>query len=485
MREKLRGSLLCQAAKSRLINFCEIIDKNWETVWFHEYIADTLQKVVEKVKRKEKARVILAIPPRSGKSQIASIYFPAWILGNHPDMQFILATYGAELAERIGQKARDVITSEGYQTIFPDIQLRQDTKAKAKWMTNKGGGFIATGVGGAITGSGAQIVICDDLIKSREEAESQTVRDTVWEYYRSTLYSRLEGAGAVIVIMQRWHTDDVVGRLLEEDEKRKAAGDPTEDWEVINFPAIAEEDEYVNGKLVRKEGEPLWPSKFPLEVLNNIKAVSGVYNFQSQYMQQPISSETQEFKSFMFRYYNEEDLEGKYLKYVTLIDPAISQKKEGDNTVVLTIAKEVEGPNIYRIEETAGHFTPQETVDLIFYHQGKYKSDIYLETVAYQQALKFAIMEEQRKKMKYFLVNELKTATNKEMRIRGLLPLYNAGVIFHKRSDSDYERELLVFPKGKRDDRIDCMSFMLKAFETGIGGKAKQFIPKWKGTKRK
>lgn len=472
---KEKQNFLRQAAINRLINFCEIINPKFETVWFHSLIAKKLQTALEQVKNKEKARIILTLPPRHGKTQLASIYFPAWALGKFPDLKFIFATYGAELAEKKGLDTRDVINSDGYQAIFPGINLRPDVKAKAKWMTNKGGSYTAVGMGGGITGVGGDIILIDDLIKSREEAESDSISESAWEYYRSTLYSRLEGYGAVVVIMQRWNQKDLVARLLEDEKRRKEAGEVTENWEVINFPAIAEEDEYVEEKLVRKEGEPLWPSKFPLKVLDNIQQTQGIYNFNSQYQQDPIASEMQEFKEKYFKYYTDEEIKYKYFRYYTLVDPAISQKKSADNTVVLTVAKEINGPNWYRIREDSGHFTPSQTVDLIFMHQQEYKSDVFVETVQYQAALKYAIQEEQRKRQKYFILREIKTQSNKETRIRGLLPLYEAGVIWHRKGDTDYERELLTFPRGRHDDRCDAMSFILLTEDHSGGQYAKQF----------
>ena len=480
-----KQALLVQAGRRRLLNCCQLINPKYEVVWFHEIIARKLEEVLLRVQNKQKARLIITVPPRHGKSQLASIYFPAWALGKCPSIKFIFATYGADLAEKMGLSTRDVINSEPFQAIFPDVQLRQDVKAKAKWMTNKGGSYTAVGAGGAITGQGGDIIICDALVKSRDEAESETMQGFVWEYYRSTLYSRLEGYGAIIMIMQRWNQKDIVARLLEEDERKKAAGEPAEEWEVINFPAIAEEDEFIDGALVRKEGEPLWPAKFPLPVLNNIRSTAGVYNFVSQYQQDPIATESQEFKEHHFKYFEEEDLMGKYLRYYTIVDPAISQKKSADNTVVLTIGKEVNGPNWYRIREDAKRLTPSQTVDLIFLHQSQYKSEVSLETVAYQMALKYALLEEQRKRERYFTINEIKTSSNKQTRIRGLLPLYESGVIHHRKSDVEYERELLSFPNGRRDDRIDAMSMGLGVIQNTQGKSARQFRPSWLGYGKK
>lgn len=482
-------AFLSQAAQNRLINFAEIINPRYKAEWFHELIAEKLQSAAESVINKQKVRLIIQVPPRHGKSELSSILFPAWALGKYPQLQFILATYSADLGEKFGMKARDVINSEGYQAIFPSITLRSDQKAKAKWMTQArttndniqaGGSYTAVGMGGSITGSGGDIILLDDIVKDRAEAESKTISEGIWDYYRSTLYTRLEGAGAIIIIMQRWNQHDLVARVLEESEKKRLANEPYDEWDIINLPAIADNDEYFNNTLTRKQGEALWPSKFPLEVLYNIRSTQGLYHFSSQYQQDPILSEAQEFKESMFKYYKEEDIAHTYLRYYTIIDLAISQKETADNTVVLTVAKEVNGPNWYRIREDAGHFTPQQTIDLVFMHQGQYRSSVGIETVAYQKAMKYSIEEEQRKRQVYFQLHEINSRTNKEIKIRGLLPLYEVGVIHHKHTDVEYERELLAFPRGRRDDRIDAMSMLLDIVEN-TSQKTRQYKPKMLG----
>lgn len=488
---------LTHAAKNKLLNFCETVNPRYESQWFHELIADHLEDALECAIKKKKKRLILSVPPRMGKSQEASIYFPAWALGKVPALKFIVSTYGAELAEKNGKETRDLIASDTYKMIFPNTSLMQDMKARANWLVesknDKGvtstakGQYYATGIGGAVTGYGADIIIIDDPHKDRAEAESETMRKAVWDYYRSTLYSRKEGEGVIIIIMQRWRQDDLVGLLLEEDEKLREAGQPTEDWEVISLPAVAEEDEFYRGECVRKEGESLWPSKFPLTTLESIKQLSPYY-WASQYQQNPILAETAEFKKDMFQYYEDDDIKYKNLRYYTLVDPAISQKKSADNAVVLTVAKEIGGPNIYRIREDAGKYTPQQLVDLIFLHNTEYRGDVWIETIAYQEALKYMVKSEQVKKEKYFVVHEIKSRSAKETRIRGLLGLYQNKIIWHKKGvDANYELELLSFPRGRRDDRIDCMAFLLQALEYNPSSSmfAKQYKPKWNGYGKK
>lgn len=488
---------LTHAAKNHLLNYCETINPSYDSQWFHEKIADVLEDAYRCIVEKKKKRIILSVPPRHGKTKLASVDFPSWVLGKRPETKFIVSTYGADLAEKNGLETRDIIASDPYKMIFGNTLLKQDMKARANWQVEskneKGvinpvkGQYYAVGVGGAVTGYGAECIIVDDPHKDRAEAESAVARQTVWDYWRSTLRSRLEGHGVVIIIMQRWREDDLVGLLLEQDKKLKEAGEEAEDWELISLPAIADEDEYYNGQLMRKEGEALWPSKFPLSVLEGIKMQS-LYFWASQYQQNPILAETAEFKKEMFQYYTEEEIKYKNLRYYTLVDPAISQKKSADNAVVLTIAKEIGGPNMYRIREDAGKYTPRQLCDLIFLHNHLYGGDVWIETIAYQEALKYIIKEDQVKKEKYFVIHEIKPRSAKETRIRGLLGLYQNKVIWHKAGvDVNYELELLSFPRGRRDDRADCAAFMLIALEEmpSSSMKAKQYKPTWNGYGRK
>ena len=463
--EKL--DFLREAAKKSLLNFCQVINPKFEAIWFHEIIADKLQDALINAKEKRKTRIIITIPPRHGKTQLASTYFSAWALGKFPDLKFILSSYGADLSEKIGMQTRDVIASEAYQAIFPDIQLRPDQKAKAKWQTNKGGSFTAVGIGGAITGVGGDVIVIDDPHKDRAEAESALMRDRVWEYYQSTLYSRLEGYGAVILIMQRWHVDDLVGRILEESYRLKEAGQPYDEWEIINFPAIAEEDEYIKGELMRKKGEALWGNKFPLDVLKNIEAKS-VYNWSSQYMQDPILSVNQDFQQSMFKYFKEEELAGLTLQYTTTVDLA-GYKKNSDDNVILTVAKEVYGERWFVVDIIHGTMTPGEVIDAVFSVQAKYKSDIYIETTAYQTTMKWHVEERQRKNRQYFVVHEIKPKGAKEDRIKSLLALFNLGVLYFRPHYTTLERQLLQFPRGKNDDLADALAAQLLVVEHGGG----------------
>jgi len=346
---KERQEVLRLSAIKDLLSFSQILDPKYTVNWHHEIISQKLTQALLNVEQGKPARIILEIPPRHGKSELATIKFPAWALGKHPEYPIIVSSYSAELAEDFGLKTRDTLNHEHYQQIF-STALRADTQARGRWLTNEGGGYTATGVGGAITGRGFKIGIIDDPFKNREEADSEVIREKVWNWYTSTFYTRQEGISAIIVICTRWHLYDLVGRLLEQQENAEKAGLIEYDkWDVVRFPAIADKDE-----TYRKQGEPLWPQKFTTQNLENIKNTIGIYDWSSLYQQEPILAENAEFKADWFKYFDEEELKNKNLRYTTTIDLAISEKTSADNTVIRTVGKEPDKPNWYLIAYSEG-----------------------------------------------------------------------------------------------------------------------------------
>lgn len=469
----LEEKQIIQAGKYSLIDFSIIADRNYKPNWHHEKIADAL----EKVERGEIKRLLIQMPPRHGKSQLASINFPAWYLGRNPENEIITSSYSSDLATDFGSKTRDLVSYDVYKEIF-EVRLKQDEQNKAKWKTDKGGSYTSVGVGGSLTGRGADILIIDDPLKNREEAESETMRKKVWDWYTSTAYTRLEKNGAVIVIMTRWHLDDLAGRLLDYEDHGG------EHWEVISFPAIAEDDEDI-----RKKGEALWPKKYDLDALMNIKQNIGVYDWNALYQQNPINSETQEFKREWFKYFIDEDIANKDLDVYALVDLAIAEGKQADNTSVQVIGKNRLSPEIYKLEDLSGRLDPAQIIEYLFHLKEKYAFKFRkagIESVGYQKSLMYFINEEQKRRQTYFDVVELKAVNSKESRIRGLIPMYKNGIIYHRNTDTEYENELLTFPLGRHDDRIDAMAYLQQVLEnTKSNQSAKQYTPDWNKLKRR
>ena len=454
-----RQAFIKKAGNDDFLSFCEIVEPDYQVNWHHEIIAQKLQEGYEKLLKGISSRIIIEVPPRHGKSKEATILFPAWALGKSPEWPVIVASYSGDLAEKFGLLTRDIMSqNSNYQLLF-NTRLRTDTKAKANWMTQKGGGYTAVGVGGPITGKGFKIGIIDDPIKNREEADSETMREKIWNWWTSTFYTRQDGASMIAVIMTRWHCDDLVARIEAQELEREKAGEKNYDvWDYITFPAIAEENEEF-----RKKGEPLWPSRFSKEQLKETENTLGPYDWSSLYQQNPIPSGKQEFKKIWYRYYEPQHIIGRNLDYYTVLDLG-GEEEDNDETAVLTVGKEKGSPFWYRMEETAGIMNPDEALDALFYHRKTYKSNVWLEPNDIRR-LGYWIKEKQRKENNYFTINELKQnqKTAKKTRIRGLIPLYASGAIYHKKSDEVYEKQLDVFPYGKHDDRIDVMASMLEA----------------------
>jgi len=450
-------------------------DPDYEISWHHKLIGWRLEKALSQVLKGEKVRLIITVPPRHGKSDEVTVKFPTWALGVDPNLEIITSSYNSELATDFGQKARDVVSNEEYQRLF-NTRLRPDTTAKSKWLTmttnEEGklvparGGYTSVGIGGSITGRGFNIGIIDDPIKNREEAESEVFREKIWNWYRSTFYTRqTKGYGAIIIIITRWHEDDLVGRLLEKQEADKKAGKEDYDkWEVINFPAIAEKNEEF-----RNKGEALWPSFYPLGILKNIENTLGIYEWSALYQQTPISSEFMEFKKSYFRYWEYTNIRRKRFQIDITIDPAISKKKEACDTAIVAKGKTEDEPEWYILDYIVGKLDPgaifKATAKMYNELERNYPNvsiNVWIETIGYQEALRYIFDEEMKKINQYFNVYEYRDSADKQTRIRGLIPLYKMGLVYHRPGMPELEKELMAFPKGKTVDLPDALAFHLK-----------------------
>ncbi|MFA4974887.1 MAG: phage terminase large subunit [bacterium] len=236
-------------------------------------------------------RLMVFLPPRHGKSEFISKYFAAWYLGTFPDRKIILTSYEADFAAQWGRRARELIEEHGGLSFLERVEVSSDSSAASRWdIKGHAGGMVTAGVGGPITGKGANLILIDDPVKNAEQAASETYREKTWEWYRSTLYTRLEPGGAIILIMTRWHEDDLGGRLLED---MRQGGDQ---WAIINFPALAEEGD----PLGRSAGDPLWPDRFSLPELEKVRRTLGSYFWAALYQQRPAPSEGGLFKRHWF-----------------------------------------------------------------------------------------------------------------------------------------------------------------------------------------
>jgi predicted phage terminase large subunit-like protein len=254
----------------------------------HSIMADAFERVVEgKLKR-----LIINMPPRHTKSEFASYLLPAWFLGRHPEKKVIQTAHTAELAVGFGRKVRNLVGDEDYQKLFPTVSLRQDSKAAGRWNTNKEGEYFAIGVGGAVTGKGADLLIIDDP-HSEQEARSPdpAVFDPVYEWYTSGPRQRLQPGGAIVIVMTRWHQRDLAGQILKASHQRHGS----DEWEVIQLPAIL------------PSGNSLWPEFWSLQELESLKAELPAAKWSAQYQQDPTAEEQALIKRDWWRKWEKDD----------------------------------------------------------------------------------------------------------------------------------------------------------------------------------
>ena len=255
----------------------------------HAIIAEAF----ERVNNGSLKRLIICMPPRHTKSEFGSFLLPAWFLGNHPGKKVIQASHTAELAVGFGRKVRNLVDTERYRKVFPDLQLQSDSKAAGRWNTSAGGDYFAIGISGAVTGKGADVLIIDDPHSEQEAALAEVnpeIYDKTYEWFTSGPRQRLQPGGAIVIIMTRWSKRDLVGRVLEAAAQRGG-----EDWEVIEFPAIL------------PSGKPTWPEFWPLKELEALKEELPNSKWQAQYQQNPVGNESAIVKRDWWQWWEEDN----------------------------------------------------------------------------------------------------------------------------------------------------------------------------------
>jgi len=275
-------------AKNSFLDFVKHVYPGYKVGPHHLKLAQIFEDIAKGLKK----RVIVNIAPRHGKSELISYLAPAWFLGKHPEKKIIMSSHTADLAVNFGRRVRNLVGSESYRDIFPQIELQADSKSASRWGTNFNGEYFAIGVGGALAGRGADLFIIDD---PHSEQEAKTGRPDVflpaWEWFQSGPLQRLMPGGAIIVVMTRWSKLDLTGQIVSQMNRE----DGVDKWEVVEFPAIKDND------------EALWPEFWPVEELLAKKAALDVRYWNAQYMQNPTSEEGALIKREWWKIWDRED----------------------------------------------------------------------------------------------------------------------------------------------------------------------------------
>jgi len=422
-------------SRERLLPFITYDFPKYEVNYHLKRLAEKL----EKVEKGEIKRLMIVMPPRHGKSFICSQYFPAWYLGRNPTHQVIATSYADDLARDFGRKVRNLIKSPLYEKLF-GLTISEDSASQSRLHTQQGGVYVSTGIGGAITGRGADLAIIDDFCKNREQADSITYRNKVWDWYSSTLRTRLMPKGAIVVIATRWHKDDLIGRLLNGGEK----------WEMLHFPAIND------------KGEALWETRYPVTSLEDTRKAITARDWHCLYQGVPADPEKQIFHAEMFKYWHElpqGDL-------VMTIDPAFSNKESADCSCILVAMKS--GNKTYVIEYINEKLLPNALIDKIVAMYKKWQpAYVGIEAVAAQTIIGYYLKERMASEGIQFSYEEIRQKEAKEQKILKLEPFIRQGLIIWHRSHTELEQQMLEFPLGEHDDIIDALQM---TFQFKLGG---------------
>lgn len=437
-------------ARESLIAFTEYTFARYRTAAHHKIIAGQL----ERIERGEIDRLMLLVPPRHGKSELASKRLPAWFLGRQPHKQFISVSATAELAADFGREVRNIINSSEYRAIF-DTTLAEDSQAKGKWHTAEGGIYYSLGVGGSVLGRGGDAILIDDPFGSMKEARSELERKNVWDFYTGTLYNRLMPGGAIVVINHRMHEDDLCGQLLAQ---QAAGGDR---WEVVELPAISD------------DGKALWPEAYPIETLERIRRNTQARDWSGLYQQRPAPEDGDYFKADWLKPYERVPARDT-LRVYGGSDYAVTADG-GDYTVHAVVGLDPEG-RMYLLDlwrkQASSDVWVEAFCDLVkewkpigwAEEQGQIKSGVgpFLE-------------KRQRERKAYVSREQFPTRGDKAVRaqsIRGRMALEGLYCPINAPWFADFRSELLSFPAGKHDDQVDAIGLVGQLLDKMLHGTA-------------
>ena len=435
--------------------FCELNPQTeFLTNWHIEVIAAKLAAVREGKIR----RLIINLPPRHLKSLMASVAFPAWCLGHDPSAQILCVSYAQDLADKLARDCRSVMTSPWYRRIFP-TRLAPHRQAVQEFITTRQGYRLATSTGGVLTGRGADIILIDDPLKP-DEALSDAQRKTANDWFSHTLYSRLNDkrSGAIVIIMQRLHEDDLVGHVLAQ-----------EPWEVLSFPAIAEADEVHRIETIwgsrwfrRRQGEALHPEREPLDTLDRIRRSVGEYNFAGQYQQSPAPLGGGLVKAEWFKRYRENERPERFDRIVQSWDTANKATELSDFSVCTTWG--IKGKNLFLLAVFRRRLEYPALKRAVRDQQNLFEANVVLiEDKASGTQLIQELMADG-----CHSVTRYQPDCEKIMRMHAQTAIIENGLVHIPETApwlAEYLHEMRVFPKGKHDDQVDSTAQFLDWFK--------------------
>lgn len=452
-----------EKARTSLLTFVKHVNPGYKIGPHHKILAHRLEKAA----KGELDRLATAIAPRFGKSLLLSLYFPAWFMGNYPEQKLIISSHTADLAVDFGRKVRNLIDTAEYKQIFPNMSLSADSKSAGRWNTNANGEFFAVGVGGAVAGRGADLLIIDDPFSEQDVlAGNYEVFDKVYEWYAYGARTRLMPGGRVIVLHTRWAKNDLIGRILDEGVKNPDA----DQWDYIEFPAIMNEG--------TENEKSLWPEQWPLEALKRTRATMPTFQWQAQYQQAPTSQQGALIKKDWWKEWKDPD--PPTCEYIIMaLDAAQEVNKRADYSALTTWGI------FYREDEDSGNMVANiillnainkkiefpQLKELVLREYKTWKPDSFI----VEKKSNGAPLAQEMRRMGIPLQEYtparggVHTPNTKFARVNSVADIVRSGLVWappYKWAD-DVIEQCNDFPSGRHDDLVDTTVMALMRFRSG------------------
>ena len=445
----LRKALVEQQEKGQkdFLQFVKMVWPEFVQGHHHKVYAEKLNRVANG----ELKRLIVNMPPRHTKSEFASHLFPAFFMGRHPKAKLIQTTHTGELSIRFGRKTKNLLESDEYAKVFPNVTLATDSKAAGRWESNHGGEYFATGVGGAITGRGADLLIIDDP-HSEQDALSPHVLEQHYEWYTSGPRQRLQPGGAIVLVMTRWSVKDLTGQLL----KAQGTDDMTDQWEIVEFPAIINE-------------KPMWGNFWNMDNLLRVKASIPLTKWQAQWMQAPTSEEGALIKREWWQKWEKEKIPD--LQYIIQsYDTAFSKKETADYSAITTWGvlnpDDDTRPCVILLDAKRGRWNFPELKEMAKKEYKYWEPELILIEA---KASGLPLTHELRQVGIPVVTYTPSKGHDKHVRVNSVAPMFEAGHIWcpDERWAEEVIEECAAFPYGEHDDLVDSTTQALLRFRQG------------------
>jgi predicted phage terminase large subunit-like protein len=456
--EELENREAAKQCHDDLIAFCQHMDHNYKVGKHHRRLANLLMAM----ERGEEDRIGVSVPPRHGKSQLVSIFFPAWYLGRNPDKKVLMVSHTADLAVDFGRKVRNLVNSDAYKEIFPTVSLSLDSKSAGRWNTNAGGEYFACGVGAALAGRGAHFLIVDDPFSEQDVLNGNyEVFEKAYEWFAYGARTRLMPHGKVAIVHTRWHPSDLIGRLAKDMTRIEG----TDRYHFFEFPAIFNEN--------TDDEKALWPEFFDLEALHRTKASMPPFQWNAQYQQNPTAEEGALIKRDWWKKWDRD--EPPHCEYVIMtLDAAAETKNRSDFTALLTWGVFSDD----RLTEGNSHIILLNAINV---------------RVEFHQLKEMALREWQEWQPDSFIVEKKSSGTplfqelrrmgipvqeftphrgtgDKIARINAVSDIVQSGMVWYpvgRRWAEEVVEQVAAFPASEHDDMVDCTSMALARFRSG------------------